>query len=198
MTWDATGPLLVTALAVMGSPGPSTVSLVAAVAAFGTRPALRYAVGLVAGTTAVLVGVATGVTGVLLTVPGAGPVLLAVSAAYVLWLAYRIATAPPLTDRRTTAPPPTLGAGALLGAGNPKAWVAIAAVYAGSPRAGDPTTDAVGTIALLTGVIVVVHAAWLAAGIPFAALLRRPRLSRVVHLTLAAALVASVALVVPT
>jgi threonine/homoserine/homoserine lactone efflux protein len=192
------GPLLVTALAVMGSPGPSTVSLVAAGAAFGTRPAVPYAAGLVLGTTVVLAGVAAGVTAVLLAVPGAGPVLLAVSAAYVLVLAYRIATAPPLTDRRTTAAPPTLAGGVLLGISNPKAWVAIAAVYASSPRTGHPTTDTVVPIAVLTGVIVVVHAAWLAAGIPLATLLRRPRLSRVVDLALAAALVASVALVVLT
>src|SRR5689334_9576560 len=61
--------LVVTGLAVMGSPGPSTVSLVAVAGAYGIRLALRYCVGLVAGTTAVLLAVATGVTAVLLALP---------------------------------------------------------------------------------------------------------------------------------
>jgi threonine/homoserine/homoserine lactone efflux protein len=192
----STGPLLLSALAVMGSPGPSTISLVAAVAAFGIRAALPYAAGLVVGTTAVLGAVAAGVSAVLLTVPGVAPVLLAVSAGYVLWLASRIATAPPLTDGRTTAPAPTLAGGVLLGVGNPKAWVAIAAVYAGATTAADAAPDVVARVAVLAAVVVVVHVAWLAAGVPLAALLRRPRWSRVVNVALAVALVGSVALVV--
>ena len=193
---DAVGPLLLTALAVMGSPGPSTLSLVAAASAFGIRATVPYLVGLVVGTTAVLLGVAAGVTAVLLAVPGIGAVLLVVSAAYVLWLAHHIATAAPLTDQAATSSAPALAGGALLGVANPKAWVAIAAVFAGSTVAEDATTDAVVKAALLTAVVVLVHVAWLCAGIPLASLLRHPRLSRAVNLVLAAALVVSTALAV--
>ena len=61
--------LVITGLAVMGSPGPSTVGLVAVAAAHGVRPAVGYCVGLVVGTTVVLIAVATGVTAVLLALP---------------------------------------------------------------------------------------------------------------------------------
>ena len=41
---------------------------------------------------AVLIGGAAGITAALLAVPGIGAVLLTVSAAYILWMTYRIAT----------------------------------------------------------------------------------------------------------
>lgn len=196
MHGDAVGPLLLTALAIMGSPGPSTLSLVAAASAFGMRATVPYLIGVIVGTITVLVGVAVGLTAALLAVPGIGAVLLAVSAAYILWLAYRIATAPPLTEPKTASSAPTLVGGALLGVANPKAWVAIAAVYAGSTLAEDAATDALAKISLLTALIVLIHLAWMCAGIPLTPLLKNPRLSRALNLTLAAALVAATALAV--
>ena len=56
--WEALGPLVATALAVMGSPGPATISLTAAGSAFGVRRSLGYLTGIVAGTAVVLVAVA--------------------------------------------------------------------------------------------------------------------------------------------
>src|SRR5436190_6969480 len=43
----------------------------------------------------------------------------------IVWLAYHIATAPPLSDRRGEPAAPGLAGGALLGVANPKAWIAI-------------------------------------------------------------------------
>src|SRR5690242_18538494 len=79
--------LVITGLVVMGSPGPSTVSLVAVAAASGVRQAVAYGVGLVVGATVVLLAVATGLTAVLLTLPVLRWVLLSLAVAYVLWLA---------------------------------------------------------------------------------------------------------------
>ncbi|HEV3505002.1 MAG TPA: LysE family transporter [Actinomycetes bacterium] len=77
----------------MGSPGPATVSLAAAGSAYGVRRSLGYLAGIVLGTAVVLVAVAAGITVTLLAVPVLRSVLVALSAAYILWLAYRIATA---------------------------------------------------------------------------------------------------------
>src|ERR1700756_3068491 len=84
-------------LAIMGSPGPATISLVAAGSVRGVRRSLPYLVGIIIGTALVLVAVATGITAALLAVPAIGSVLIWVSAGYILWLAYHIATAPPLS-----------------------------------------------------------------------------------------------------
>src|SRR5262245_34344207 len=106
--WAAAGPLLLSSLAVMGSPGPATISLTAAGSAYGLRRSARYLVGVTAGTTIVLLAVASGVTVTLLAVPGLRAVLIVASAAYILWLAYRIATAPPLPAQQAAAQAPSL------------------------------------------------------------------------------------------
>ena len=191
--WGSIGPLLVTALAIMGSPGPATISLAAAGSAYGVRRSLGYLAGIVAGTVVVLVAVATGITATLMAVPALRAVLLVLSAAYILWLAWRIATAGVGTGPRLGAAP-SLAGGAMLGVANPKAWVAIAATF-GSARVADPaTTDAAAKVALLSVVAVLIMTVWLIVGASFAPALRDPRRARVVNLALAAALVAATAL----
>src|SRR5258706_9103393 len=95
--WGSVGPLVLISLAIMGSPGPATISLVAAGSVRGLRRSLQYLFGIIVGTTLVLVAVATRITAPLLTVPAVGYVLVWVSVAYILLLAYHIATAPPLS-----------------------------------------------------------------------------------------------------
>src|SRR5438105_1626716 len=191
--WGSAGPLLVTSLAIMGSPGPATISLTAAGSAFGVRRSLAYLAGIVAGTTIVLVAVATGITATLLAVPALRVVLLAISAAYILWLAYHIATAPPLAGTEASDAP-SLAGGTLLGVANPKAWVAIAAVFASTRLADTAAMDAAAKIALLTVMIVLINTVWLIAGASLAPMLRHPRRARVINVALAAALVGATAL----
>jgi threonine/homoserine/homoserine lactone efflux protein len=194
--WGSIWPLLVTALAIMGSPGPATVSLTAAGSAYGVRRSLGYLTGIVAGTVVVLVAVATGITAALLAVPVLRSVLVVLSVAYFLWLAYHIATAAPPSDRPAGAAAPSLAGGILLGVANPKAWVAIAAVFASARLASTATADAAAKVAVLSLVVVLIMAAWLLAGACFASALRDPFRARVVNLALAAALVAATALAI--
>jgi threonine/homoserine/homoserine lactone efflux protein len=194
--WDAAGSLVVTALAIMGTPGPATISLTAAGSAYGIRRSLGYLAGIVAGTAAVLLAVATGITAALLAVPAVRPVFVAAGAAYILWLAHHVATAPPLAERGGAVAAPGLAGGALLGVANPKAWIAIAAVFASARPAAGAAADAAAKVAVLTVMIVVINAAWLAAGASLAPLLRNPRRARLVNRCLAGVLVAAAALAV--
>ena len=189
LRWGSMVPFLLTALAIMGSPGPATISLTAAGSAYGVRRSLGYLAGIVGGTMVVLAAVATGITAALLAVPALGIVLLAVSVAYLLWLAYHVATAPPLRERGPGARAPSIGGGLLLGVANPKAWVAIGAVFASAHLADSPVPDAGAKVVALTAMIVLINASWLALGATLAPLLRDPRRARVVNVTLAAALV---------
>jgi len=179
----------------MGSPGPATISLTAAGSAYGLRRSLGYLAGIVVGTAVVLLAVATGITAALLAVPAVRPVLIAVSAAYILWLAYKVATAPALAGQ-AAAGSPSFAGGALLGVANPKAWVAIAAVFASARLADAAATDAAEKVALLSGMIVVINAAWLLVGASLAPALRDPRRARVVNVVLATALVGAAVLAV--
>jgi threonine/homoserine/homoserine lactone efflux protein len=189
--WNAVFALAVAALAVMGSPGPATISIAAVGAAFGWQRALGYLAGLVLGTTTVLVIIATGLTGVLFSVPALAPVLVALSLAYILWLAWRIATAPPLSAPEAAAMPPPLIGGYLLGIANPKAYFAIAAVFATGHLAATPLADSLAKVAVLTVMILVIHLAWLALGTAFAGVLRDPKRSRIVNVAMAVALLAA-------
>ncbi len=79
--WGSVGPLLLTSLAIMGSPGPATISLLAAGSAYGVRRSLPYLNGIIVGTTIVLVAVGIGITAALLAVPAISSVLIWISAA---------------------------------------------------------------------------------------------------------------------
>jgi threonine/homoserine/homoserine lactone efflux protein len=181
--------LVLTGLAVMGSPGPSTVSLVAVSAAYGLRPAVAYCAGLIVGTTVVLLAVATGLTALLLALPLLRWVLLALAVGYILALALRLARSQSIGGSGAPDRSPSLVGGLVLGALNPKAWVAIGAVFGGARLAAGPVRDATLKVAVLTLLIVVVHVGWLAAGRSLEPLLRRPRRARAVNLALAGLLV---------
>jgi threonine/homoserine/homoserine lactone efflux protein len=194
--WESVGPLLLTSLAIMGSPGPATVSLVAAGSAYGVQRSLAYLAGIIAGTWIVLVAVASGITAAFLAVPALGAALVWGSAAYILWLAYRIATAPPLSEPAAASRVGSFGGGTLLGAANPKAWVAIAAVFASARLADAATTDAAAKVVALTAMIVVICGGWLVAGRSIAPLLRDAHRARAVNVAMALAVVAATALAV--
>lgn len=191
--WSSLAPLLVTSLAIMGSPGPATISLTASGAAFGVRRSARYLAGIVAGTAVVLLAVAVGVTGALLATPALRPVLIAAAVAYILYLAYHIATAPPLGAGPDVAAAPSATGGLLLGIANPKAWVAIGAVFVSVRVASGAVLDAGIKTGALTAMIVFINASWLAAGASLAPVLRDPARARRANAILAAALVISTA-----
>jgi threonine/homoserine/homoserine lactone efflux protein len=194
--WESVAPLVLASAAIMGSPGPATISLVAVVAAYGVRRSLPYLLGLIVGSALVLFAVAAGITATLLAVPALRSVLIALSAAYILWLAYHIATAPPLSAEGAAADAPSLAGGTVLGVANPKAWVAMSAVFASARLADTAATDAAAKTAVLSVMIVLIMTAWLVAGASLAPMLRDPRRARMINAALAAALIAATALAV--
>jgi threonine/homoserine/homoserine lactone efflux protein len=189
-------PLVLTSLAIMGSPGPATISLTAAGSAYGVRRSLGYLFGIIVGTTIVLLAVATGITATLLAVPALRTVLIGVSAAYLLWLAYHIATAPPLGNQTSESRAASLAGGTLLGIANPKAYVAIAAVYASAHVGSRQVEDAVAKVVILSAMIVLINGTWLLIGSFFAPLLREARRARIINIGLGTALVGATILAV--
>jgi threonine/homoserine/homoserine lactone efflux protein len=173
--WRSVLTLVLASVAVMGSPGPSTMAVTAVSAAFGICRSVRFVSGAIMGTAAVLLAVATGTVALLLSTPGIASVLTLASIVYIAYLALRIATAPPLSQQVEGVPAPSLTAGLLLAIANPKAWFAIAAVFAGSRLAVLPK------IAILGTLIVIIHICWLFAGASLAGLLRDPTRSRIAN-----------------
>jgi threonine/homoserine/homoserine lactone efflux protein len=190
--WRPLLTLVVAAIVVMGSPGPSTISATAVGAAFGFRRSMQYIWGLILGTMAVLIAVALGLVAMLRAIPQAAPVLAIISVVYILYLAFRIATAPPLPAQSQAVSAPVFAGGFLLAIANPKAYLAIAAVFAGTTVwSGDAFLDAVIKTALLGMMIVIIHVVWLLAGAFLSRLLQSPVSSRILNVILAVSLVAS-------
>lgn len=179
----------------MGSPGPAVLGVAGTAAAFGARRGLPYFMGVCLGTATVLVLIASGLTGLLLVIPGAAPIVGIAAAAYILYLAYRIATAPVLSKSAESADAPSLVAGYLLAIANPKAFAALSALYAGHTLApDDPVRDAVLKLVGLSMMIVFANGSWLLFGAALSGLLRHPTAGRIANITFAVLLVGSVAL----
>jgi len=194
---DGFPAFLLASLAMVGSPGPATLSLAAAGAAFGARRVFGYFVGILAGMVAVMAIVASGVMGLLAAVPGATPVVTAAAALYFVWLAWRIATAPPLTEAEGDRRPPTFTAGLGLSLVNPKGYAAMAALFSGfTLLRRQLALDAAAKIVLLALLIAAVNIAWLLLGAAMTRFFRNPRTNRIVNVVFAVLLLASVTLVV--
>ena len=192
---DGLSGFVLAALALAGSPGPATLSLTATGAAFGAGRGIAYLAGIVVGMVAVMAAVAAGLVGLLMAVPGVTPVVTGLAAAYFLYLAWRIAMAPPLADDGTRRRAPTFVAGLALSLVNPKGYAAMAALYSGFVLVPDRMgADVAVKMAVLTVIIVAVNVAWLLAGAGLTRFFRDPRSNRLINVAFAVLLVASVVL----
>jgi threonine/homoserine/homoserine lactone efflux protein len=187
---------LLAGLALAGSPGPATLSLAAAGAAFGVRRALSYMAGLIIGLVAVMGITATGVIGLLLALPGAAPLVTVLAAGYFVYLAFRIATTPALAEGAAQRRPPSFAGGVFLSLVNPKGYAAMAALFSGFVLIRRSLAwDVAAKTSALIAIIIAVDVAWLFAGAALTRVFRAPRLNRAVNLAFALLLLASVAAV---
>jgi threonine/homoserine/homoserine lactone efflux protein len=192
---DGLSGFVLAALALAGSPGPATLSLTATGAAFGAGRGIAYLAGIVVGMVAVMAAVAAGLVGLVMAVPGATPVVTVLAAAYFLYLAWRIAMAPPLTDDHAQRRAPTFIAGLALSLVNPKGYAAMAALYSGFVLIPDRLgADIAVKMAVLTLIIIAVNVAWLLAGAGLTRFFRDPSSNRLINIAFAVLLVASVVL----
>jgi threonine/homoserine/homoserine lactone efflux protein len=128
-----------------------------------------------------------------LAIPGAAPMVAVLAALYFVHLAWRIATAPPLQDTAQGSEPSFM-AGVLLSLINPKGYAAMAALFSGFALIrGRPELDAALKLGVLIVIVASVNAAWLFAGAALTRFFRESRTSRVINVTFALLLVASVA-----
>jgi threonine/homoserine/homoserine lactone efflux protein len=189
--------LLLAAIPLVASPGPATMGVAAVGAAYGARAGLPYFAGIVAGTWSVLLLIATGITGVVLAAPALVSLITVAAAAYILYLAYRIATAPVGAAAMSAARAPAFPGGYLLAIANPKAYAALGAVYAGNTvTIAGLLLDTVAKILTLAILILAVNTAWLLFGAAFARYLRHPTIGRATNVAFAALLVLSVAVAI--
>ena len=183
--------LIVATTALLGSPGPAPLSLAAVGATVGFRKGLRYLCGLLAGLIVVVVGAAAGIAVLFARFPNLELVIKIAGGAYLLWIAYRIATASPLAESaQPLAAPPALVDGFVLNLLNPKAYAALLALLSQFRLPFDDPIAAFTLTGLVCFLVAVgVDLLWLWAG----ALIRRrfaePRSARRIRITFAVLIV---------
>ena len=184
---------LLAGVALAGSPGPANLSLAAMGAAFGVRRSLAYQAGAIFGMLVIMAVTASGLAALVLAVPGLRHAVVAAALAYMLWLAWKIAAAPPRLSAAPPARPPSFAGGCLLQLSNPKAYAAMAALFSGFVlQANSPILDAAWKILLLLTIIAAVTTAWLHLGALLARIATRPSIQRAINVTFAILLLASV------
>lgn len=172
------------------TPGPNNLMLMASGANFGFRRSLPHMLGISIGFLVMMVAVGAGLVQLFDRFPVIYDILKIASVLYMLWLAYKIANAAPVTRNASAGTPMTFLAAAAFQWVNPKAWaMALTAitVYVGS--AG--TLWLAVAACLFAAVNLPSVSFWTLAGQQMQRILTNPRRLRGFNLTMAALLVAS-------
>ena len=191
------GSALAFVVAMSATPGPNNAMLAASGANFGFRRTLPHMLGIATGFPAMVLAVALGAGQVLRTNPWAHEALRWVGAAYMFWLAVRIARTDPAAAStngaaRSSRPLSALQA-ALFQWVNPKAWItAVGAVV--TYTSGAAVTGQAGALAAMFLLVSVpVTAFWTMIGVGAARTFRSTQALRRFNLAMAALLVMSLA-----
>ena len=174
------------------TPGPNNTMLMASGVNFGFRRSFRHLAGVQFGFIALLLGVGLGLQGVLLQFPQMYDVLRYAGGSYLLWMAYKLATArPAATGAGAATQPMGFWAATAFQALNPKAWVMAVTCMSTylAPQAS------LGQLLFLVGLFFVLGAPssvlWLSFGQVMRQWLQDPVRLRTFNITMALALVAS-------
>jgi threonine/homoserine/homoserine lactone efflux protein len=188
LAWALLGFVVVT----LFTPGPNNTMLMSSGLNFGFRRGLPHLWGVSLGFAVMVLAVGLGLGAVFQAYPALYTVLKYVGAAYLLYLAWQIATAgAPDPDGQTNGRPITFLEGAAFQWLNPKGWVmAVGAISTYAAVAAFPGN--VLLIAFLFGSLGILScAAWLGFGTSLRRLLKSPGIVRAVNMAMAALLVAS-------
>ena len=193
---DFVWPVVTFAIVALLSPGPNTVLLTTSGASFGFRRSLPAMAGICFGAPLLILAVGLGLGAILETVPATRIAIEVIGVAYMLWLAWKIASAEPkgLDQNLKQAEGRPVGAlqAALLQWVNPKVWtMAVATMGAYGAAANNPTVQAV-IIALIFFLVCVPAAViWTGFGVAVRRLLATRRAVRIFNTVMAVLLVAS-------
>jgi threonine/homoserine/homoserine lactone efflux protein len=175
------------------TPGPNNLMLMTSGVNFGFRRTLPHLTGVVVGYAAMVALVGLGLDAIFLRVPALLPAMRYLGAAYMLWLAWKIAGAGPVHDgERRGAPLGFIGAAAFQWI-NPKGWVMAVSALTAYAVVDDYARN-VAIVALTYFVIAAPSSGvWALLGAGMRRALADPRVARPFNWTMAALLVASIA-----
>jgi threonine/homoserine/homoserine lactone efflux protein len=174
------------------TPGPNNMMLLASGANFGFARTVPHLLGIAIGFAVMVLAMGFGVGSLFTAYPILYTVLRVVSTAYLLWLAWRIATAGGFSSTETAAQPMTFLQAVAFQWVNPKAWAMSLGVITAFVA---PDNFAVGLL-VVTAISIAVMLPCMATWTGFGTLLKRaltqPWSLRAFNVTMAVLLVASI------
>ncbi|MBD1584526.1 LysE family translocator [Pseudoalteromonas sp. S16_S37] len=184
--------LVLTTALLLGSPGPAPLALAGVGASFGFRRGAGFLAGILVGLLVVITLVGAGLGTLFSTYPSIKMICQLAAGGYLLFVAYKIATAQGgIADQAGQAP--VFKDGFILNLVNPKAYAAFLAIFANNMlQAQSPLASAMMTGAVCFGVAVVVDTLWMAAGAKLRPLFAKPQQAKWLRLIFASALAMSV------
>ena len=175
------------------TPGPNNLMLLASGVNFGFQRSIPHMLGVALGF-ALMVGlVGVGLDAIFSIFPALLPTMRYLGAAYLLWLAIKLAMAGPVGDAENSGNPLSfLGAAAFQWI-NPKAWVIAVSALTAYAAISEDYTRSVFVVALVFGLVTVpCIAAWVLFGTAMRRVLSNPRFVRPFNIAMALLLVASI------
>ncbi|QPL44628.1 LysE family translocator [Halomonas sp. A40-4] len=172
------------------TPGPNNLMLMASGANFGFRKTLPHMLGIMVGVSVMVLVVGGGLMSLFDAYPLLSKVLQAVSIAYLLWLAWKIANAAPLKASDEKGTPMTFLQAAAFQWVNPKAWaMCLSAITLYAPDRTLLSVVMVASVFAMVSFPAISIWAWL--GLVVRQWLTSPRRNRAFNITMAVLLVGS-------
>jgi len=160
----ALAPLIIFAASQVGTPGPANMALLATGARFGFRKALPFVAGVALGKQLIIWPIGFGLMELAETQPWLFIALKYISAAYIIWLAWKVANLR-LNTATSGVGAPGFAAGLIIHPLNPKAWAMIVGSFTAFVGPETATLTATATIAaVLLGCQLILHPIWTLAG----------------------------------
>ena len=179
------------------TPGPGVLSAAGVGAGYGVRPGLWYILGLFLGTNLVALAVVSGLAALIFSVPYVRTALLFASGAYLLYLAGRIAFSGRKISFIETDKAPGILGGIALQAINPKAYAVNTTLFTGFAFWPESLlAETLVKFAIMNAIWIPLHLLWMYAGVTLKKLALSERAQFTINISMAAAMLAVVALAV--
>lgn len=177
------------------SPGPGVLSTAGVGAAYGYRNGLAYVGGLFVGNNLVALLVISGVAATALALPWLRTALLIGSLGYLLWLAWRIASAGAKIGFIAAKKPLGFWNGLALQPINPKAYVVGTTLFSGFAFMPENLwLETAIKLVIMNLIWVPLHLGWLGAGVTLRRLDLSPPRQRIVNICMALSMLLAVGL----
>lgn len=174
------------------TPGPNNVMIIASATNFGVARTVPHMLGISIGFPAMLVALGLGPGMALVAYPLAHQLLKIAGALYLVFLAWKIATASGIGSADAPGRPLTFLQAAFFQWLNPKAWViALGALTAYTTVGGAMVTETLLISAIFVPICVIACATWAAGGVALRRALQSPAALRMFNWTMALLLLAS-------